>query len=253
MYCARSSNGPELTASARGTEMTTASGSTLSPSSRTADFRLGRTRTHPAARIPMLAQNHPVWSEVLRTSQHAIMEDIDQESARMCAGSGAEVVWHRVLDDSDPDPAIRLLKRHLRGLGVRVILFAPMLIAGQVAGIVAVRFQEKRAFRPEEIELTQALAHQATLAVQLMRRSQQGRQAAVMAERNRMARDIHDTLAQGFTAVIMQLEAASGATTHGDFAVATNRIERASELARSSLGEVRRSVRAVRPHSLRNG
>jgi signal transduction histidine kinase len=68
-----------------------------------------------------------------------------------------------------------------------------------------------------------------------------------------MARDIHDTLAQGFTGVIMQLEAASGATTHGDLAEATNRIERASQLARSSLGEARRSVRALRPHTLRNG
>jgi nitrate/nitrite-specific signal transduction histidine kinase len=55
--------------------------------------------------------------------------------------------------------------------------------------------------------LTRALAHQATLAIQLTRLSAQSRQSAVMAERNRMARDIHDTLAQGFTGVIVQLEA----------------------------------------------
>jgi PAS domain S-box-containing protein len=216
-------------------------------------FQTRKDATHPAARIPMLAQAHPVWSGVLQTGQHAVMEDIDQESARMCVGSGADGVWHRVLEDTDPDMAMRLLKNHLRGLGVRTILFAPMLIAGQVAGIVAVRFQEKRVLRREEIELTRALAHQATLAVQLMRLSQQSRQSAVMAERNRMAREIHDTLAQGFTGIIMQLEAATGATTHGDLAEATKRIERASELARSSLGEARRSVRALRPHSLRNG
>jgi signal transduction histidine kinase len=51
----------------------------------------------------------------------------------------------------------------------------------------------------------------------------------------------------------MQLEAATGATAIGNLAEATNRIERASELARSSLGEARRSVRALRPRSLRNG
>jgi len=72
-------------------------------------------------------------------------------------------------------------------------------------------------------------------------------------ERLRIARDIHDTLAQGFTGVIMQLEAAKGATVQGDLAEATNRMERASELARSSLGEARRSVRALRPRSLRSG
>jgi len=51
----------------------------------------------------------------------------------------------------------------------------------------------------------------------------------------------------------MQLEAAKGATKHGDLADAANRIERASELARSSLGEARRSFRALRPRALRDG
>jgi signal transduction histidine kinase len=198
----------------------------------------------------MFPQHHPVWREVLRTGQHGVMEDLDQESARMCVGSGD---WHPVMEKMDPDPALAILMNHLRDMGVRSVLFIPLLIAGEVAGTLAVRFQEKRTVRREEIDLTQALAHQAMLALQLMRLSQQSRHAAVIAERNRMARDIHDTLAQGFTGVIMQLEAASGAAAHGDLTEATNRIARASELARSSLGEARRSVRALRPQSLRNG
>ncbi len=205
---------------------------------------------HPAGRLSMLPQHHPVWREVVRTGQHGVMEDLDQGSARMCIGSGD---WDRVVEAIDPDPALTIIMNHLREMGVRSVLFIPLLIAGEVAGTLVVRFQEKRPFRREEIELTQALAHQAMLALQLMRLSQQSRQAAVIAERNRMARDIHDTLAQGFTGVIMQLEAAKGATTHGNLAETANRIERAGELARSSLGEARRSVRALRPRSLRDG
>jgi signal transduction histidine kinase len=91
------------------------------------------------------------------------------------------------------------------------------------------------------------------LAIQLMRLSQQSRQSAVIAERNRMARDIHDTLAQGFTGVIMQLEAAKGAAARGDCTDTAAHIERAGDLARSSLGEARRSVRALRPRSLNDG
>ena len=64
---------------------------------------------------------------------------------------------------------------------------------------------------PEDIELTQALAHQVMLAIQLNEFAEQGQRAAVFEERNRMARDIHDTLAQGFTGVIVQLEAAEDA------------------------------------------
>src|SRR5207248_10061466 len=89
-------------------------------------------------------------------------------------------------------------------------------------------------------------------AMQLTRLSQQSRQAAVMAERNRMARDIHDTLAQGFTGVIMQLEAVKGAIAQNNLAEATERVERAGDLARVGLGEARRSVMALRPRSLQD-
>ena len=71
--------------------------------------------------------------------------------------------------------------------------------------------------------------------------------AAVLDERNRMARDMHDTLAQGCTGVIVQLEAAKQAVAHGSSTDTDAHIHRASELARQSLGEARRSIRALRP------
>ncbi len=213
-------------------------------------FQTRNDGVHPAAELPILAQNHPVWSEVLRTGQHAVLEDIDQETARMRVGSEPDAPWHRVMEDTDPDPAVALLKRHLRGLGVCAILAVPMLIAGRVAGIIAIRFQRKRVFRREEIELTRALAHQAMLAIQLMRLARQSRQVAVTAERNRMARDIHDTLAQGFTGVIVQLEAAEEAMSQNLAAEAAGHLHRAGELARESLREARRSVWALRPQAL---
>ncbi len=205
-----------------------------------------------AITFPTIAPDHPAWSDIFRTRQHAVLEDIERESARISVGSGAEAIWYRALEDADPNPATAALKKYLRGLGVRVVLFVPMLIAGEVAGLVGIRFTQKRSFRQEEIELTQALANQAMLAIQLTRLSQQSRQAAVMAERNRMARDIHDTLAQGFTGVIMQLEAARGAIAQNSPAEATERVERAGDLARVGLGEARRSVRALRPRSLQD-
>src|ERR1043166_3724959 len=213
-------------------------------------FQTPEQAAHPAGKISMLPQKHPVWREVIRTQQHGMLEDIEREPARMCIGSGADAVWRPVPAESEPDPALTLLMNHLREMGVRAVLFVPMLIAGRVAGTIAVRFQEKPILPQEEVELTRALAHQAMLAIQLMRLSQQSRQAAVIAERNRMARDIHDTLAQGFTGVIMQLEAAKGAIAQHDLADATDRVERAGDMARVGLGEARGSVLALRPRSL---
>ena len=151
---------------------------------------------------------------------------------------------------ADLAPALMRFKAHLREMGVHTILFVPMLVAGRVSGFIGIRFTLKRDFRQEEIELTRALAHQATLAIQLTRLSAQSRQSAVMAERNRMARDIHDTLAQGFTGVIVQLEAVEEAMSRNQAVKASGHLNRAGELARESLREARRSVQALRPQAL---
>jgi signal transduction histidine kinase len=65
-----------------------------------------------------------------------------------------------------------------------------------------------------------------------------------------MARDIHDTLAQGFTGVIVQLEAAADASSRGMDKESEKHRDRASELARESLDEARVSLRALRPSVL---
>jgi PAS domain S-box-containing protein len=205
---------------------------------------------HPAARLITLGQDHPVWKEILHTGLHAVLEDIDQPVVRMRVGLGSDATWHDVLDDADLAPTLLRFKSHLREMGVHTILFVPMLIAGRVSGFIGIRFSLRRGFRQEEIELTRALAHQATLAIQLTRLSAQSRQSAVMAERNRMARDIHDTLAQGFTGVIVQLEAAEEAMSQSRTARVSDHLNQAGELARESLREARRSVQALRPQAL---
>src|SRR5436189_1590271 len=68
-----------------------------------------------------------------------------------------------------------------------------------------------------------------------------------------MARDIHDTLAQGFTGVIVQLEAVEDAIACCRRKEANEHLQRAGELARRSLNEARRSVHALRPQALQGG
>jgi len=126
----------------------------------------------------------------------------------------------------------------------------PLLVGGQVRGFVGIRHVDRASYRPEEIELTQALAHQVMLALQLNEFAEQGQRAAVFEERNRMARDIHDTLAQGFTGVIVQLEAAEDSISCGQQKDADKHLHRAADLARQSLNEARRSVHALRPDAL---
>jgi signal transduction histidine kinase len=121
---------------------------------------------------------------------------------------------------------------------------------GRVKGFIGIRHGDRAAYRPEEIELAQALAHQAMFAVQLNELAEKGRQAAVLEERNRMARDIHDTIAQGIMGVIVQLRAAADAASKGYRKEARDHVQNASDLARDSLNEARRSVSALRPQVL---
>src|SRR5271170_3150080 len=154
-----------------------------------------------------------------------------------------------ILEDISKIPAFPW-RDYLMSQGIITVLCVPMVIAGEVKGITGIRFTSKRTFRTEEIELAKALANQSMLSMELTRLSGQSRQSAVIAERNRMARDIHDTLAQGFTGVIVHLEAASEATSKGLTQKATDHLAQAEGLARESLAEARRSVKALRPQAL---
>jgi len=93
--------------------------------------------------------------------------------------------------------------------------------------------------------LEAALDENAGLHAQLMT---QAREAGVLDERQRMAREIHDTIAQGLTGIVTQLEAAEAAEDRPDDR--RRHIRNAIGLARESLVEARRSVEAMRPEQL---
>ena len=94
--------------------------------------------------------------------------------------------------------------------------------------------------------LEEMIAENTGLQAQLLT---QAREAGAGDERQRMAREIHDTIAQGLTGIVTQLEAAQQ-TTHD--AERERRIDNAKRLARDSLAEARRSVQALRPQALEN-
>jgi PAS domain S-box-containing protein len=192
-------------------------------------------------------QDHPVWTEFFRTGAHCIFGDLASDPPRVRMADGPDTGWYRWFADPIANPMVPVKVKRLIALGIVATLCVPMFVGGKVTGLISIRFQRQRSFRCEDIELARALAHQAMLAIQLMRLSQHSRDAAVAAERNRLARDIHDTLAQGLTGVIVQLEAAEDAQAQNLTKDAADHIERASKLARESLREARRSVHALRP------
>ena len=131
-------------------------------------------------------------------------------------------------------------------IGIRSALLLPLTATGgRWVGVLMVGSRTARGVR-RGIWRTEVLGNQVALAVQNLRLVERGKQAAVLDERQRLAREIHDTLAQGFTSIVMHLEAAEGALP-GEWPVVQQHLDQARRTARESLLQARRLVWALRP------
>jgi len=182
---------------------------------------------HPIVKDPQAWKNMALLQEMLFTKSPVICDDIEH--------------------DSRLAPEFR---KYLISRGSKRFMTVPMFVSGELRGFIGIQHAEKGTYRADQIELAQALAHHVMLATHGQELVEQQRQAAILKERTRMARDIHDTLAQGFTGVIVQMEAAEEALMEEDPENAVRHVRRARKLARESLGEARRSVHALRPQAL---
>ncbi|MEO1187221.1 MAG: GAF domain-containing sensor histidine kinase, partial [Cyanobacteria bacterium J06636_27] len=137
-------------------------------------------------------------------------------------------------------------------LGVKSTYAVPIFVDNQFWGILAFdHCQESKRLTLAEIAVFKTIASCIGSAIYRQQIQQEKEQAevAILDERNRMAREIHDTLAQAFTGISLQLEAAKNILANQSQAV-QERLLRAKNLAKEGITEARRSVRALRPEVL---
>jgi signal transduction histidine kinase len=134
------------------------------------------------------------------------------------------------------------------------VVATPLTLGDRTLGwmtVCSLRATEQAESRWWRVALTEAIARQAALALHHSRLVEQNRveerRKATLEERNRLARDIHDNLAQGFAAILMQLQAAQREVRALPAPVAAA-VDVAVDLARTHLTEARRSVGALRPN-----
>jgi signal transduction histidine kinase len=126
------------------------------------------------------------------------------------------------------------------------LALAPLWAKGATIGVLGMANQRDRAFTQTQAELLRAIGDQIAMAVVNARLYRRSREVATLEERNRVAREIHDTLAQGFTGILLQLQAAERLSLkHPE--KARHSLQEAHQLARESLQEARRSVLNLRP------
>jgi len=138
----------------------------------------------------------------------------------------------------------------VNGLAARAELAVPVRLGDRILGVMLVQSLHADAFDHEDLFTVQTIAGQVAVALEnarLFEAERQLRDLSITEERNRMAREIHDTLAQGFMGIIMQLRAMQTAANPEAAQFHRNAAE---ELARESLQEARRSVWNLRPRHL---
>ncbi len=160
------------------------------------------------------------------------------------------MLWRRVdeavpLDEHTPEST-----RWHRQRGHRANAVHALMIGERQVGFVGMVFDHDEPLTEAQGALAHALCQPITLALELTRLSrlaQRGsEQTAMLKERNRLAREIHDGIAQSFLAIQMQLDL-FGARDAGPPPV-----QKALALARHGLNEARRAVAALRPQGLQN-
>jgi signal transduction histidine kinase len=162
--------------------------------------------------------------------------------------------WTETVEYAADDPRLpEAFRDFAHRMDSATVVATPLLLGTRTLGWMTI--SSPGTPQPEHqwwrVALIETMARHAALALHHNRlidaNRREERRKAILEERNRLARDIHDNLAQGFAAILMQLQAARREMCTLTPSAAAS-LETAIDLARTHLTEARRSVGALRPN-----
>jgi signal transduction histidine kinase len=134
--------------------------------------------------------------------------------------------------------------------GIRSVTLLPLTDSGGAQDrLLMIASRRIYGFSRVRLRTYLTIGAQVALVLENFRLIEQAQQAGVSSERQRLAREIHDTLAQAFTSIVMKLEAAE-ARIPSDLNAVQQYLDQARSIARESLTEARRYMWALRPEAL---
>lgn len=164
----------------------------------------------------------------------------------------AYVEWQK--QESNPEFAEDLSGLELlMDQGFRAILAVPLIVSGATYGGITLYYRESRSFTEEDISLAMAIGRQAALAIENAQLRVQAEQTAAFAERNRLARELHDSVTQSLYSVTLYAEAAARLLQGGQSAEAAGHLRDLGTTAREALREMRLLIFELSPPALEGG
>ncbi len=167
------------------------------------------------------------------------MPVVDGVFAQICADRQPLLI-----PDLSTDPRVALA---MRGLGARGMLIAPLLAEEQVLGMLGLVHGASPGYNEEERQLLATIARHMGMAVQSQRLRQSAQRSALLEERQRLARDLHDSVTQSLYSVTLFAQASRGSVRVGNLALTQQYVSRLSEMAQQALKEMRWLIYELRP------
>lgn len=152
-----------------------------------------------------------------------------------------------ILPTSNPEVYER--NRTLLQSGLHGLLCVPLLVKSDVYGVLALYYADQREVTQEEIDLAVTFGDQAALAIENARLRAQAEEAAIVAERSRIARDLHDSVTQTLFAANIIAEVLPRIWQR-NVERGQQKLEELHELTRGALAEMRTLLLELRPNML---
>ena len=133
---------------------------------------------------------------------------------------------------------------------IRACMWVPLVVRDRLIGLLSITSSAPNAYTQREAELAQAIGRQAAVAVENARLHQRAGQAAVLEERQRLARELHDSVTQSLYSIALYAESARRALADGHIEPATDTLHDIGETTQEALGEMRLLLFELRPPHL---
>ncbi|WP_333659771.1 GAF domain-containing protein [Meiothermus cerbereus] len=162
------------------------------------------------------------------------------------AARGGETV---VVQDTHQDGSV--VRQITDPEGIRAFMHIPIRLEGQVFGVFSVNNLQPHTFGPEEQRVFTSLARRAALAIQNARLYAQAQGKAVLEERQKLARDLHDSVSQTIYGIVLGVRSAKAQLAqHPEQVPAT--LDFVLKLAEAATAEMRALIFELRPDSLKH-
>jgi signal transduction histidine kinase len=135
----------------------------------------------------------------------------------------------------------------MKGSGTLSELTVPVKVKGKVIGILDAQSQRLNAFDDIDMVVMQSLADQAAVAIENARLYNQAQQYAVVEERNRLARELHDSVTQSLYGITLHAEAACRQLTANQPDLVSQQLTELRGTAQEALREMRLLIFELRP------